>query len=210
MIKEILIKDKAISIAELNSFIDMADSYQIDNICLPSYFLGYVKCDTISIAAQIDYPYGLSSTKTRIREVIYSCDSGAQVIDLTINPFLMANDSKDKIIDEIKIINDICKDKRKSLRCIIEYRLFDSKFILDFCDELYKNKVDSVITSTGTMANVFEDDLLIAAYISEMTPMNIIISSSVRTKEDYNELKTFKVGVRSSDKFVIKDIFSVL
>jgi len=210
MIKEILIKDKSISIDDLNHFIDLADSYQIDNICLPSYFLGYVKCDTISIAAQIDYPYGLSSTKTRIREVIYAADSGANLIDLTINPFLMANNFQDKIIDEIKIINDLCKDKRKSLRCIIEYRLFDSKFILDFCDELYKNKVDSVITSTGTMSNIFEDDCLIAAYLCEMTPMNIIVSSSVRTKEDYHELKKFKVGVRSSDKFVIKDIFGVL
>lgn len=210
MIKEILIKDKAISLEDLNSFVDLASSYQIDNICLPSFFLPYVKCEGLSIASQIDFPYGLSSTKTRVKEVIYSCDSGAQVIDLTINPFLMANDSKDKIIDEIKIINDICKDKRKSLRCIIEYRLFDSKFILDFCDELYKNKVDSVICSTGTMSDVFDDACLIAAYLSEMTPMNIIISSSVRTKKDYEELKKFKVGVRSSDKFVIKDIFGVL
>lgn len=210
MIKEILIKDKTISCNELTKFINLANTYQVDNICLPSYFLKYVNIEDLSVAALIDYPYGLSSMKTRVFEVVYSCSSGADIIDLTLNPFLVVNKRYEDIRTELRAVSRICKDKRKELRIILEYRMMEHH-LLDICEIISLSGIDTVITSTGTMMDDPYDNILNTKIIMDNTPLQCILTGVSRTKEIFNLIKSEKIfGLRSPTKLIIEDIFGVI
>jgi deoxyribose-phosphate aldolase len=210
MLKEILVKDKSISLKDLNSFISMANTYGVDNICLPSYFIKYVEIEGVSIAAQIDFPYGLSSTKTRAFETLYSISAGSNFIDLTINPFLVENKMFGQIRDEIKHLSALCKDKRKEIRPIIEYRLCEDS-VVGLCEIFCDVGVNTIISSTGTMVDDPSDNLLIANIIKENTPLNVIINNVSRSQQIYNMFKSEMIyGLRSSSISVIKEIFGVI
>jgi deoxyribose-phosphate aldolase len=210
MLKEILVKDKSISLEGLNNFISLSNTYGVDNICLPSYFLKYVEVKDISIAAQIDFPYGLSANKTRAFETLYSISAGANFIDLTINPFLVENKMYSQIREEIKFLHNLCEDKRKELRAVIEYRLCETHLV-DVCEVLCEAGINTVISSTGTMSDDPYDNLLMTNIIRENTPLNVIVTNVARSKEIYNMFKEELVyGLRSSDPGVIQEIFGVI
>lgn len=206
MIKEVLIKDKSMTVEELYDLIKIADTYQVDNICLPSYFLKYAQ--GLDTAAQIDFPYGLSSEKSRMFEIIYACNL-SKTIDVTINPFLVKNRMFETVRDELLSIFQLCKDKRVDLRVIIEHRLMSEDLIelsrlIDICG------IKTVIISTGTMVDDPYDALLNSSIIMNNSSLQCIVHG-IRTKEIYNIAQKEGIyGIRSSSRRFFEEIFGVI
>lgn len=210
MLKEILVKDRTLGIKELSTLIDLSNTYQIDNLCVPSYFIGYIKNSGVSIASQIDFPYGFSHRKIRLEEINYSLDSGCDTVDITINPFMIENKLFPEIHKELKEIYRLCDKKRKRVRAIIEYRLSEL-VLIDLCDIIVDSGIDTVITSTGTMLDDPMDNLLMTKIIMENTSLSCIMANTTRNEKTYEILKKEGIfGIRCCSNSVISDILGVL
>jgi deoxyribose-phosphate aldolase len=104
MIKELIIKDKAITKDELKKSMFAASGNVIDNICLPIGFFHIFPelREYTNNVALIDYPTGWNNQKFRYKEIDYAIKCGVVAIDLTINNLLLAEKDYENISKEVE------------------------------------------------------------------------------------------------------------
>lgn len=200
MLKEFLIVDKSPQLGPLERDIKYALEQKIDSICMPTGLIKYIKnIDSKFISAQIDYPYGLSDTKTKIKDINYCLGLGINNIDIVVNHFFIENlmwkDSK----NELENFLGICKKSNKTFRPIIDYRLIEGFRIKNYASILKTLGIDTVIVGTGTLLDDPVDNILCANYLYENFSIKSICSRVARTSVDIDYAKMhFIHGLRVS------------
>lgn len=195
MLHELIIKDKNISSRELDNIITAS----VDVVCIPSVFLKKFTeySNIITLSALIDYPYGLSDTRIRTHETIYAVRSGAKIVDFVINNSLITDNQIGDIIDDIRICSKSIKNKNVKTRIIFEYTMFPISTILDVSKEIIENtNISGIITSTGTMPQEPNDDVILCHKLIKETFVDVV-SCSCWDVRYINFLKSINIsGIR--------------
>jgi deoxyribose-phosphate aldolase len=200
MFTEIIVKDKCISKRELQEFFfHSVNGGLIDNLCLPTSMIHYFSAihGYVNIVGIIDYPYGLTCSKTRVADIDYAVKSGCKTIDLVLNHSYIENDDLDLIEKDIRYAQTILAPKNLELRAVIDYRLIEPK-LRELCGILFSLGVTSIVSSTGTLSDDTIDNLIVANDLRKMG-MSVIVCGVTRNKEDFQMMQTQGIaGVRFS------------
>jgi deoxyribose-phosphate aldolase len=201
MITEFSFYDLATSDDELKEILKDTSLQKIDAICV---FLHHIKLvrnslsENIKISTPIDYPLGVSDTKTRLFSIESAIKSGANIINVVAQPYYFCNRKYEKFRDEIKHTQDLCIKNNVELRYILEYRLFTYELLYKVAQIFLVNNIKTIYPSTGYLLDDINDNILAAALINKKVPqINIICNGNVwNTGQVHNIQKTNLYGIK--------------
>jgi deoxyribose-phosphate aldolase len=189
--------------------------YVIDNNCvnsitIPYYFGKLIKpyinngCD---FSCFIDYPLGISDSKTRIFAVDQAIKSGFNTIDVCVPQNLAANRKYDKIREDINSIVEIAKDKNVNIRYILEYRKFDHFCLKKICEIFENLGVKYVFPSTSYFLDNLADNILASIFLyNNSKDLKIICTGNVWTDKHFDTMtKSGLFGFRTTSTHTLNN-----
>lgn len=135
---------------EIKKIVDEAIEFNVASVCIPPSFVKKVRgyaADKVRICTVIGFPNGYSTKKVKIFETMDAISNGADEIDMVINIGDLKSKDYDKILDEIKEIKSVCKNK--VLKVIIETCLLNEEEKIKMCSICESANADYIKTSTG-------------------------------------------------------------
>jgi deoxyribose-phosphate aldolase len=170
----------------------------INSISVPYFYTKLVKSlikDTqIIVSNSIDYPYGLSDTKTRNEAIKNAISNGAQKIEIVIQNNLLSNRKYDKIRADVKSNTDICLSNNVSITYYLEYRVFTHHSLIKCCEIIKEFNIDNVYPSTGNMIDNIDDNIIANILLREKTGINTIFTGNIWHKDHIQKLNKYKIS----------------
>lgn len=182
MIIEFSSYDLATSDEELKNTLKEIQSINVNTICV---FLNHIKLvknniqENISVSTVIDYPLGISDTKTRLSSIESAIKQGADIINLVAQPYYLCNRKYDKFRDDIKQCQELCQKHNIPIRYILEYRIFTYDLLYKVAQILLGAGIDTIYPSSGYSLDDINDNILASALINKKIPINIICNGNV-------------------------------
>ena len=181
---------------------DEAVKYKTASVCIPPNYIKRVKDkygDNLMIATVIGFPFGYMTTEAKACETEVALKDGADEIDMVINVSDVKNGDYEAVLEEIKALKAICKDK--VLKVIIETCYLTEEEKIKMCEIVTEAKADYIKTSTGfgTAGATLEDIKLFKEHIGP--DVKIKAAGGIRTKEDmeaYIEAGVSRIGCSST------------
>jgi deoxyribose-phosphate aldolase len=202
MIIEYSLYDISLSDNEFKSNIDQAITYKPKTICvLPSYlkFAKNLLPNDISLSTVIDYPLGLSDTKSRNGLIDTSIKNGAKIINIVAQPYFFCNRKYDRFREDIKTHITMCQISNTELRYILEYRVFTYELLYKVSQILLELGIQTIYPSTGYQLDDINDNILAAALINKKVPINIICNGNIWNISQINTIyKTSLYGIKTN------------
>ena len=128
-------------------------AYGVASVCIPPSYVKFAKEYTegkLPICTVIGFPNGYSTTKVKLYEAKEALDDGADEIDRVINIGWLKEKNYDAILEEIKAIKALMKEK--VLKVIIETCLLTDEEKEKMCEIVTESGADYIKTSTGFSA----------------------------------------------------------
>jgi deoxyribose-phosphate aldolase len=135
---------------EVQSILDEGVKHHAACVCIPSCYLGQAKDyvgAAVPVGTVIGFPYGYSTTASKIFEVREAIQMGADEIDMVINIGWLRENNEAAILGELTQIKDLMGDK--ILKVIIEACLLTDEEKIRACKLITEAKADYIKTSTG-------------------------------------------------------------
>jgi deoxyribose-phosphate aldolase len=189
---------------EVRANVELAKEYRVNCISVPYFYIKFcrsiIKDEDIIISTSIDYPMGLSDTKSRNSAVSQAIAAGAQKIEIVIQNNLLSNRKYDKIRQDIKSNLDICQNKQVDLIYYLEYRIFTHHSLIKACDILKEFGLNTVYPSTGHMLDSIDDNIIASILLNKKTQIDTIFTGNIWTKEHLTKLYNSNItAIRSSN-----------
>jgi deoxyribose-phosphate aldolase len=151
----------------------------------------------VKFACPIDYPYGLSDSKSRLFLVNQAIKNGASTLDVVIPAKPIVNRKYDKLRDDIKSITEICNQDNINIRYMLEYRVFNHETLAKACQILKGLGISTILPSTGHLIDDINDNIIAAKYLSGKSGISVICNGNIWTIKQAENVKNSKVyGVR--------------
>jgi len=130
-----------------------ANIYGFATVCIPPNYIRFAKLqlqDTdVKIATVIGFPFGYSSTRSKIEEIKEAIADGADELDMVINLAAVKNGDWDFLDNEIERCTSVVHSSGKVLKLIVESGVLTDAELISCCALARSNKVDFIKTSTG-------------------------------------------------------------
>ena len=199
MYKELSIHRNDILVKDIQQKILVGIKNNVGGISILSYYLPDILDivpEGISIAAPIDYPFGVSCTKLRQHATIAALRRGANTIDLIINVADIINDRENKVEQDIMAHVNICKD-RATLRLLLEYRFLNRKQLYRVCEIAKELGIEYILPSTGFMVDEYRDNLIVGLDLQKKFNFNVITNGNIWLKKQYGVIRKSGIfGIR--------------
>ena len=156
------------------------DNGYVNSITVPIYFTKIIKPyinNGLDFSCLIDYPLGISDTKTRACAIKETIKLGFNTIDISMPQNLAANRKYDKIREDITIINDISSENKTNIRYILEYRKFDHHCLKKICEIFENMNIEYVFPSSGYFLDNISDNILASIFLYKNSKDLKIIST---------------------------------
>ena len=156
------------------------DNSYVNSISIPIYFTKLIKPyinNGLDFSCLIDYPLGISDTKTRVCAVKEAINAGFNTIDISMPQNLAANRKYDKIRDDIRNINDLTKEKKINIRYVLEYRKFDHHCLKKICEIFENLDIQYVFPSSGYFLDNISDNIIASVFLYKNSKNLKIIST---------------------------------
>ena len=155
---------------QIKEICDDALKYGTASVCIPPCYVKFASeylNGKIAVCTVIGFPNGYNSTVVKRAETETAIADGADEIDMVINITDVKNGRFDLVLDEIKQLKEICKDK--ILKVIIETCLLSDEEKIRMCEVVTEARADYIKTSTGFAGGgaTFEDIALFAKYVGD-------------------------------------------
>jgi len=179
--------------AEIKSNVELAIQQQVNSISVPFALTKFckllVKGTNILVSNAIDYPLGISDTKTRNNAILNAIDNGAQKIDLVLQNSYLNLKKYDKLKQDISSNLEICKKHNIELCFYLEYRIFTHQSLIKACNMLYETgSINNVYVSTGHMLDNIDDNIIAVVLLKQKTNINTIFSGNIWTEQHVKTL----------------------
>lgn len=213
MYNELALLDRNLQVKEVQEGFFSALNHKINGFCCPPTYLESVReffIEGVTLATPIDFPLGMADTKVRSHAILVAFRKGANAVDLVCNSNLY-HQNKDRFIEDLITQYDLCKDKKISLRLMLEYRdnlLRETKEIIRAAKTI---GIQYVFPSTGYRVDNFNDNLIVALMF-EGIGINAITNGNIFRKEQYGAIvKSGVFGTRFHSVNALKEcIFGVI
>lgn len=140
--------------AKLEDFIKLfneAKAHKFLGVCInPAYVKlakENLKDNDVKVVTVIGFPLGANRSDVKAFEASKAVEDGADEIDMVINVTAIKNKDYDFVVNDIKAVKAVCKDK--PLKVILETDLLEKDEIKKACELCVEAKADLVKTSTG-------------------------------------------------------------
>ena len=153
---------------QIKEICDDALEYGVASVCIPPSYVRFAKeylDGKVAVCTVIGFPNGYNATAVKCAEARVAIEDGADEIDMVINLTDVKNGYYDRVLDEIKQIKEICKDK--ILKVIIETCLLTEEEKVKMCEVVTRSGADFIKTSTGFAGGgaTFDDIELFSKHI---------------------------------------------
>lgn len=135
---------------QIKELCEEAIKYQTAAVCIPPVYVKQAKefvGDRMKVATVIGFPNGYQTTAVKVFETKDALENGADEIDMVIQIGWVKEKAYDKVLDEIRQIKNVCKDK--VLKVIIETCLLTEEEKIEMCRVVTEAGADYIKTSTG-------------------------------------------------------------
>lgn len=179
--------------AEARENVKLAIEYSwLNSITVPYYLIKPVKSaitkDNVQLSCLIDYPLGMSDTKTRACAAQQAIKNGADMLDVVMPQNLASNRKYDKIREDIKNILDITESKIK-LRYVLEYRYFDHNCLKKICEIFDTFQIKDIFPSTGFFIDNLSDNILASIFLYKNSKeINIFCTGNMWTDTHFDTI----------------------
>jgi len=182
----------------IKTLCDEGIKYSVASVCIPPSFVQkayeYLE-NSLPLCTVIGFPNGYSTSRTKCYEAQDAVKNGASEIDMVIDIGFVKSGSFDKVLDEIKSVRAVCRDK--ILKVIIETCLLRGAEKITLCEVVSCSGADFIKTSTGFAGGgaTREDVALLRRYAAPH--VGIKASGGIRTlydAEDFIKLGASRLG----------------
>lgn len=175
----------------------------VNSITVPFYFIKLIKPYIgrgLDFSCFVDYPLGISDTKTRCSAVDQAIKAGFNSLDICMPQNLAANRKYDKIREDIKSITDIVGDQQINIRYILEYRKFDHHCLKKICEIFETLNIKYVFPSSGYFLDDLADNILASIFLYKNSKeLKIISTGNIwQTKHFETLVKSGLFGFRTT------------
>ena len=192
MITEFSVYDLATSDEELKNILKEIQNINLDTICV---FLNHVKLvrnnlnnSNTKISTVIDYPLGISDTKSRVFMIEAAAKQGAEIINVVAQPHYLCNRKYDKFREDIKYVKEACEKHGVELRYILEYRIFTYDLLYKVSLILSGAGIQTIYPSTGYFLDDINDNILACALINKKVKINIISNGNIWNQDQIHKI----------------------
>lgn len=191
---------------EIKAICDDGMKYHTASVCIPPSFVKRAKeyvGDKLAICTVIGFPNGYNTTAVKAFETQDAIDNGADEIDMVINIGELKAGNHDFVLNEIKTLKGVCKDK--ILKVIIETCLLTDDEKIVMCDLVTRAGADYIKTSTGfsKAGATFADIKLFAEHVGEGVKMKAAGGiASLDDAEEFIRLGASRLGTSRVVKIV--------
>lgn len=130
-----------------------AKEYQFAAVCVPPFYVksaqALLQDSSVKIATVIGFPFGYSSTASKLQEIEEAIKDGATELDIVINLAALKNGDWDLINKEVKACVQFIHAHEKVMKLIVESGVLTDEELIRTCNIVSDNKVDFIKTSTG-------------------------------------------------------------
>lgn len=179
-----------------------AIKYKPNYISVCSYYVkGVSQMTDIPVVCPIDFPIGLSDSKTRLQMGSFAIKNGARALDVTYPAQLIVNRKYDKFREDIKNFNNLSIEHNVVVRYVLEYRKYSYELLYKLSQILLDFGVGTALLSTGYFLDDINDNIIAASMITKKNPnINIILTANIWTKEHVdNIVKSGLSGFRANN-----------
>jgi deoxyribose-phosphate aldolase len=182
---------------EIRNSISDAIKYSVNYVCVPYAYTKFCKLLTkdsaVKVSNSIDYPLGLSDTKTRNLAIINAIENGADKISIVIQNNYLNLKKYDKLRQDIKSNLEICTKNNIPLYYYLDYRIFTHQSLIKACNILLECSINHVYVSTGYLLDNVEDNIVACVLLKEKTGMNTIFTSNIWNRKHIDLIKKNKI-----------------
>lgn len=144
------------TIADIEKLCGEAIAAGFKAVCVPPYYVALAKKllagSDVKLATVIGFPFGYSSTDSKLSEIDQAIADGADELDMVINIAAVKNDEWDFLDAEIGACTRAIHDKGRIIKLIVESGILTEQELVSCCTLVWENKVDFIKTSTGYAA----------------------------------------------------------
>ncbi len=130
-----------------------AVQYQFAAVCVPPHYVSLAKASlestTVKITTVIGFPFGYSSTASKIASIKKAIADGVDELDMVHNLCTLKNGDWEYLSQEMAACLQPVRLYDKVIKVILETGLLSDEALIKCCALYAKRKVDFVKTSTG-------------------------------------------------------------
>lgn len=196
---------------EIKSLITDICQYPIQSLTIPYYLVKSVKINlsnpNIVVSCLVDYPLGISDSKTRRFAIEQIHKLGINCVDIVMPQNLAANRKYDKIREDIKQIKEFCVEHNIETRYILEYRVFDHNCLKKICEIFENFNISHVYPSSGYFIDNLADNILASIFLYQNSKdLNVVCTGNIWTDKHFETInKSGLFGFRTTSIHSLKN-----
>lgn len=209
------IADIDITDAEVKELVkEIVSLHGVSSITAPYYLIkvikGIVESKQIPISCSIDYPLGISDSKTRLTAIDQAAKIGANFVDIVMPQNLASNRKYDKIREDLKSTTELCKTHNIEPRYLLEYRVFDHHCLKKICEILDDFNVKQIFPSTGFFIDNLADNIIAASFLHQNSKnLEIFCSGNLWSDKHFDLINKANIfGIRINSIHTLKNFLS--
>lgn len=145
----------------------------------------------VKVCTVVGFPLGATTKETKAFEAAQAIGNGASEVDMVINIGALKSGKLETVLEDIKAVADVCKDKAL-LKVIIETCLLTDEEKVTACELSKKAGADFVKTSTGFSTGGAEAEDIALMRKTVGPSMGVKASGGIRNLE--SSLKMIEAG----------------
>ena len=122
-------------------------------VCIPPYYVkkasDLVEGTAVKVATVIGFPFGYSTTKSKLEEIIRAIEDGVDEMDIVHNIAALKAGDWEYLEFEIKAAIELAHSKGKIIKLIVESGVLTEEELIKCCEVYPKYHIDFMKTSTG-------------------------------------------------------------
>lgn len=166
--------------------------YPVQSITAPYHLIKGIKNlikHEIALSCLIDYPLGISDSKTRKYAIEQAHKMGVSCMDISMPQNLAANRKYEKIRDDIKQTQEYCLEHNIETRYILEYRVFDHHCLKKICEIFDQFNIKHVYPSSGYFIDNLADNILASIFLYQNSKdLNIVCTGNIWTDKHFETI----------------------
>jgi len=140
-------------VEDVKNLCEEAIQFKFAAVCIPPYFVKeaarHLEYSRVKVATVIGFPYGYSTTSSKVEEVKRAINDGVDEVDVVINVCALKEGSWNYVKNDIESVTLAAHLKGKVIKVILETGLLSKEEILKLCTICSDLEVNYVKTSTG-------------------------------------------------------------
>lgn len=130
-----------------------ATIYGFAAVCVPPHYIRTAKLElqdtSVKVATVIGFPFGYSTTRSKMEEIREAIAEGADELDMVINLAAVKNGDWDFLENEVERCTTLVHSSQKIIKLIVESGVLTDAELISCCALVRSHKVDFIKTSTG-------------------------------------------------------------